>query len=114
MPRDEVRTEQLERLFHGVLTLKETDECYRFFLDLCTVGELHAMAQRFRVAEMLAAGATYEETARESGASPATISRVRRFLDYGNDGYRLVIGRLQAAKAPDDTTGSDESTDTAP
>ena len=83
----------MDRLFEAVLSLQTPDDCYAFFQDLCTVNELHAMRQRFAVAQRLATGQHYKEIAAETGASTATISRVRRSLDYGADGYRLVIGR---------------------
>lgn len=83
----------MDRLFGAVLSLETSDECYAFFQDLCTVGELHAMEQRFAVAERLAAGEHYQQIQAETGASTATISRVKRSLDYGADGYRLVIER---------------------
>ncbi|MDI3298508.1 MAG: YerC/YecD family TrpR-related protein [Bacillota bacterium] len=91
---------EMDRLFEAVLSLRDREECYRFFADLCTVGELRAMAQRFRVAELLADGLTYEEIERRTGMSPATIARVNRFLQYGNDGYRRVIERLRAGGRP--------------
>jgi len=88
-----------DSLFRGVLQLRTEEECYRFFEDLCTIGEIHALAQRFEVARMLDAGKTYQEIAARTGASSATISRVRRFLTYGADGYALVLRRLAKARA---------------
>ena len=88
----------VDRLFDAILCLKTRDECYRFFDDLCTVGEIKAMALRLEVAKMLDAGKTYEEISAETGMSTATISRIKRFLHYGSDGYRLVIDRLSAAE----------------
>lgn len=90
-----LRDPHLDRLFEGILRLRSIEECYRFFEDLCTVGELRALAQRFQVAEMLRHGATYEEIRRRTGMSSATISRIKRFLHYGADGYRLVLERLE-------------------
>lgn len=84
----------MDRLFDGILLLKTRDDCYRFFDDLCTVGEIKAMALRLEVAKMLDAGKTYEEIAGATGMSTATISRIKRFLSYGADGYRLVIDRM--------------------
>jgi len=83
-----------DRLCEAVLTVKTVDEVYRFFEDVCTVGELKAMALRLEIARLLFGGHTYGEVARRTHASSATISRVRRFLEYGADGYRLVLGRL--------------------
>jgi TrpR-related protein YerC/YecD len=84
----------LAELFAAVLTLEDVDECYRFFDDLCTVSELKAMSQRFQVAEMLLRGMRYEDIEKRTGASSATISRVKRFVEYGSGGYGLVSQRL--------------------
>jgi len=86
-----------DALFRAVLQLRTVDECYRFFEDLCTIGEVQALAQRFAVARMLHQGKTYHDIGARTGASSATISRVRRFLTYGADGYALVLGRLGRA-----------------
>ena len=83
-----------DNLFQAVLRLRTPEECYRFFEDLCTIGEVKALAQRFAVARMLDQGQTYVEIAARTGASSATISRVRRCLTYGADGYALVLKRL--------------------
>ncbi|MBQ1917298.1 MAG: YerC/YecD family TrpR-related protein [Lachnospiraceae bacterium] len=90
-----LHTEEMDRLFDGILTLQSREEAYRFFEDLCTAGELEAMQQRFEVASMLRDKNTYSEIADKTGASTATISRVNRALLYGDDGYELVIKRLE-------------------
>ena len=90
-----LRTEATDRLFDAVLTLKNREECYRFFEDVCTVNELQALSQRFEVAHMLRNSQTYMDIAEITGASTATISRVNRSLNYGHDGYDMVIGRLK-------------------
>jgi TrpR-related protein YerC/YecD len=90
-----LREPYTDALFRAVLQLRTVDECYRFFEDLCTIGELKALAQRFAVARMLAEERTYQQIAARTGASSATISRVRRFLTYGADGYALVLERLR-------------------
>lgn len=89
-----LKDELLDRLFEAVLMLKNTDECYQFFEDVCTVAELKSLAQRLEVAKMLGENRTYGEIAARTGASTATISRVKRALNYGADGYKLVLGRL--------------------
>lgn len=91
---EKIRTEEMNHLFQAVLTLKSEEECYKFFMDVCTINELQSMAQRYEVAKMLSEKKTYCEIAKETGASTATISRVNRSLNYGNDGYDLVMGRL--------------------
>lgn len=85
----------IDRLFDAILLLENRDECYRFFEDICTIGEVRSMAQRLRVAEMLQEENTYTDISEETGASTATISRVKRFLDYGANGYKLILKRLE-------------------
>ena len=90
----------LDGLFEAILTLRDVDECYRFFDDLCTVAELKAMGQRVQVAGLLVQGAKYEESERMTGASSATISRVKRFVEYGSGGYLLAYPRAHGTEAP--------------
>ena len=93
-----VHTPEMENLFKGITCLQTVEECYAFFEDLCTVNELLSLGQRFEVATMLREHRTYNEVAEETGASTATISRVNRCLNYGSDGYDLVIDRLKKQK----------------
>lgn len=88
----------LDELFEAVLLLENLEECYRFFEDICTVAELRSLAQRLAVAKMLDSDQTYTAIAEETGASTATISRVKRSLNYGADGYRLILDKLKAQK----------------
>ena len=81
-------------LFKCVLSLQTEEECYRFFEDLCTISELKAMSQRMWVAKMLTEQKIYSDIAQVTGASTATISRVNRCLNYGADGYQLVLKRI--------------------
>jgi len=81
----------LDDLFEAILTLKGQEDCYRFFEDLCTVGEIKAMAARWRVAKMLTEERTYTEIIAETGVSTATISRVKKCLYYGADGYKKIL-----------------------
>ncbi len=85
----------IDQLYKAVLQLKSVEECYRFFDDLCTIGEIQSLAQRLEVARMLDEGMTYSHIEDETGASTATISRVKRCLHYGADGYRLVLDRMK-------------------
>ena len=85
----------MDRLFDAILLLKNREECYQFFEDICTVNEVQAMAQRLQVAEMLKAGKTYTDIARITGASTATISRVKRYLNFGANGYKTILERLE-------------------
>ena len=89
-----IRTPAVDYLFDAILSLKDREECYTFFEDVCTVNEVLSIAQRFAVAKMLKENKTYLEVAKETGASTATISRVNRSLNYGNDGYEMVFSRL--------------------
>lgn len=90
-----IKTEAVDSLFDAVLCLKNREECYSFFEDLCTVNELLSLSQRFEVAAMLKNRNTYLEIAEKTGASTATISRVNRSLNYGNDGYDMIFKRLE-------------------
>lgn len=89
-----LKTEAVDHLFQAILTLKDINECYSFFEDVCTVNELLSLSQRYEVARMLRQKKTYLEIAEKTGASTATISRVNRSLNYGNDGYDMVFARL--------------------
>ena len=95
-----IKTQAVDNLFEAILSLKTKEECYSFFEDLCTVNELLSLSQRFEVASMLNNKSTYLEIAEKTGASTATISRVNRSLNYGNDGYELVFSRIQHPKEP--------------
>ena len=89
-----LKTPAVEQLFEAVLSLENKDECFDFFEDVCTINELLSLAQRFEVAKMLREHKTYLDIAEKTGASTATISRVNRSLNYGNDGYDRVFKRL--------------------
>ena len=89
-----IRTEAVDYLFSAILSLKDKEECYTFFEDICTINELLSLSQRFEVAKMLREHKTYLEIADKTGASTATISRVNRSLNYGNDGYDMVFARI--------------------
>ncbi len=85
-----MQSASLDRLFRIIQNLKSTEECYRFFEDLCTARELDDMAQRLDAAFLLDEGMNYQDISREVGISTATISRVSRCLKYGS-GYRIAI-----------------------
>ncbi|MBQ2288834.1 MAG: TrpR YerC/YecD [Lachnospiraceae bacterium] len=90
-----IRTAAVETLFEAIIKLESVDECFDFFEDLATINEILSLSQRFEVARMLRQHKTYLEIAEKTGASTATISRVNRSLNYGNDGYDLAIQRIQ-------------------
>ncbi len=89
-----IKREDVDELFEAVLTLKDEEECYRFFEDICTINEIHAIAQRLQVAKLLSEKKTYTEIEAVTKASTATISRINKCLVYGADGYKLVLERL--------------------
>ena len=84
----------MDRLFSAILKLENSDECYAFFEDLCTIKELQDMAKRLETAELLSKGESYQTISERTGVSAATISRVSRCLNYGDGGYRRALERL--------------------
>ena len=90
-----LKSEAADFLFDAILSLENKEECYRFFEDLCTSAEIKAMSQRLVVAKMLMEKKVYTEIVKKTGASTATISRVKRAL-FDNDtyGYTLVLDKL--------------------
>lgn len=93
------KKERSDILYETILTLKDLDECKKFFSDLCTVAELRAMEQRFEVAQLLDEGLIYNEILERTGASSATISRVNRSLSYGAGGYEKVFEHIKNQKS---------------
>lgn len=91
-----IKSKDVDFLFDAILQLKTRDECYMLFEDLCTVQEMKALSQRLVVAKMLSEGRVYSDIVKNTGASTATISRVKRSLDYGCDSYSLVFDRMEA------------------
>ncbi len=89
-----IRTDAVDYLFDAVLSLKNKEECYTFFEDICTINELLSLSQRFEVAKMLREKKTYLEIAEKTGAAKETISSENRSLNYGNDGYDMVFARI--------------------
>ena len=99
---DKLKNPEANRLFEGILKLETVEECYAFFEDLCTVSEQMAMEQRFEVALLLDQGSIYSDVLEKTGVSSATVSRVKRCLNYGAGGYRCVLDRFQK-KTEDET-----------
>jgi TrpR-related protein YerC/YecD len=89
-----LKSEDLDGLFEAILALENEEECYRFFEDIATISEIKSLAQRLQVAKMLTDNDTYTLIAQKTGASTATISRVKKALNYGSDGYKLVLKKL--------------------
>ncbi len=95
---DKIKDKNVDFLFKAILQLKNLDECYDFFEDLCTVTELKAISQRIVVAKMLSEKRVYSDIVKSTGASTATISRVNRSLNYGCDGYEKIFARMEEEK----------------
>ena len=93
-----LQSKDMDFLFEGILSLQNREECYRFFEDICTINEIQAFEQRLQVAKMLSEKRTYLDIASTTGASTATISRINRALNYGSDGYKLILERLKLKK----------------
>ena len=92
------KRDDIDELFRAILLLEDEEDCYRFFEDVCTVNEIHAIAQRLQVAKLLSEDKTYSEIEAVTKASTATISRINKCLVYGADGYQRVLERLAAQK----------------
>lgn len=91
------RNAQTDELFRSILLLDNLDDCYRYFEDLCTVKEIQSFAQRLEVAKRLSQEESYLTVTEETGVSSATVGRVKRCLDYGAGGYRMILARLKEA-----------------
>lgn len=91
---EKLHTKEVDALFEAILSLKNLEECYKFFEDACTIKEIFDIAQRLEAAKMLKGGSNYFEVCNVLGMSSATISRVSRCLEYGAGGYQLVLDRL--------------------
>lgn len=89
------KNEMTDQLFNAILTLEDINECYRFFEDIATIHEIKELSQRLEVARMLNEGFIYEDIVQKTGASSATISRVKKCLNYGADGYQIILKKLK-------------------
>lgn len=95
---DDWRSPDVDELIAALLRLEEPDETAAFLRDLCTLGELRDLAQRWAVVRRLDAGEHYAQISRETGASTATITRIASWLNHGEGGYRRALGRLEEAR----------------
>lgn len=95
MYESKMKSAETDHLFEAILSLKTEEDCYRFFDDLCTIGELQAMTQRLQVAELLCRGKTFTQISEETGVSSATITRVNKCIAYGSGGYKLALDRCK-------------------
>jgi len=96
---DQWRTPETDALVEVILRLDDRDDAERFLRDLCTLGELHDMAQRWAVVRLLDEGLHYAEISKRTGASTATITRIASWLNHGEDGYRRALARLKDGAA---------------
>ena len=87
----------IDELFKAILLLEDEEDCYRFFEDICTINEIHAIAQRLQVAKLLSEKKTYSEIEDLTKASTATISRINKSLVYGAEGYQRIRDRMEKA-----------------
>lgn len=94
MDTKNLQNQNIDNLFSGILTLKNIEECYAFFCDLCTPNELHMLSQRFQIAREFHNGESFKNLSKKVNASSATIAKVKKDLLYGNDGLALVLHRL--------------------
>lgn len=94
----DLRSDATDRLFEAVLKLETTEDCYRFFEDLCTIKELRDLSQRFQIATLLDQGLNYQNIVRKVDASTTTISRVNQCLHYGSGGYRAMLDKMRTAE----------------
>ncbi|MGL5416071.1 MAG: YerC/YecD family TrpR-related protein [Clostridium sp.] len=90
-----LKNDELDLLFNAILELKDIEECYKFFEDVATINEIKSLAQRIHVAQLLKKKKTYTDIIEKTGASTATISRVNRAYNYGAEGYKIVLNRLE-------------------
>lgn len=90
-----IQSESTDKLFKAIISLENIEECYRFFEDICTIKEIQSITQRLEVATLLRNKKTYTEIEELTGASTSTISRVNRVLNYGQDGYNLILDRIE-------------------
>ena len=93
-----LKRDDIDELFEAILTLRDVEDCYRFFEDICTINEIHSISQRLQVAKLLSEKKTYTEIEALTKASTATISRINKCLVYGADGYKRVLERLSEKK----------------
>ena len=91
-----IKNKFTDQFFEAILLLESKEDCYKFFKDIATVGEIKDLAQRLEVARMLKTGSTYDEIVEKTGVSTATISRVKRCLEYGADGYNLIFKKMNS------------------
>lgn len=89
------RNKATDEFFRSITMLKDIEECYKYFEDVCTVKEVQTISQRLEVAKALSEGESYQQVSERTGASSATVGRVKRCLEYGTGGYAMMLERLK-------------------
>ena len=91
-----IKKKRSDALYQAIAALKDEEECRKLFEDLCTPTERRSMEQRYDVAAALMQEQVYMEIQEKTGASSATISRVRRNILENSKGgaMREIITRL--------------------
>jgi TrpR-related protein YerC/YecD len=113
LPRDDdLGTADVAALFDAILRLEGPEDARRFLRDLCTMGEIHDMAQRWAVVRLLDEGLHYADISRRTGASTATITRIASWLNHGEGGYRAMLNRTRAT-SPSGARGADSKLQTS-
>jgi TrpR-related protein YerC/YecD len=116
-PEGTWQTAETDALLDAIVDLRDRDEAACFLRDLCTLGELHDLAQRWQVARLLAEGRHYGEVSRLTGASTATVTRIAQWLHHGTGGYERALERLgtrQGGATPEPAAGSPDVTGPRP
>jgi TrpR-related protein YerC/YecD len=93
------------QLFNAILSLQTKQECMEFFEDLCTINELKALMQRLEVAKMVKENNTYMDIQVETGASTATIKRIKKLLESENSGFQTILNRIERLEDSLEETG---------
>lgn len=91
----QINKKDFEIFYKAILSLRTVEECDAFFNDVCTIQELESFKQRLEVAFLLKEKMSYAEINKITSASTATISRVSKYLNYGDGGYSIVIDRIK-------------------
>ena len=99
------KNRNLWELFEVITRIEKREECASFFRDLCTIGELEAMAERWQVAKMIEAGMPYRKINKKTGASTTTITRIAHWLKHGEGGYRMMLDRAVDTSSGDQPSG---------
>jgi TrpR-related protein YerC/YecD len=93
---DDWRTVDADALLDAFVALEDREEAAAFLRDLCTLGELRDLSQRWAVVRLLDAGLHYSDISRQTGASTATITRIASWLHHGEGGYARALAKFRS------------------